>query len=201
MKKIESIVIFGDSISWGAWDMEKGGWVNRLWFQVAKRKESYVQIYNQSIDGGTTETILKRFESEAEMREADALVFQTGENDAACLHEPNKFLVPPEKFKENLNEIIRKAKKITENIVFMDLKNCDESKTAPVPWADIYYTNENIQKYRRIMEEVCRENDVLFLDLKLLDDDDFDDGLHPNAQGHRKIFEQVKGFMTKNKWI
>jgi len=35
----------------------------------------------------------------------------------------------------------------------------------------------------------------------LLDDDDFDDGLHPNAQGHRKIFEQVKGFMTKNKWI
>jgi hypothetical protein len=65
MKKIESIVIFGDSISWGAWDMEKGGWVNRLWFFAAERKENYVQIYNQSIDGGTTETILARFESEA----------------------------------------------------------------------------------------------------------------------------------------
>jgi len=201
MKKIESIVIFGDSISWGAWDMEKGGWANRLWFHVAERKENYVQIYNQSIDGGTTETILARFENEARVREADALVFQTGGNDAAYQHAPNNFLVPPEKFKENLEEIIRRAKKITSNIVFMDLKNCDESKTAPVPWADIYYTNENIQKYSHIMEEVCRENNVSFLNLELLDDEDFDDGLHPNAQGHRKVFEQVKAFMMEKKWI
>jgi len=201
MKKIESIVIFGDSISWGAWDMEKGGWANRLWFHVAKRKENYVQIYNQSIDGGTTETILERFENEAGVRGADALVFQTGGNDAAYQREPNNFLVQPEKFRENIEEIIKRAKRITDNIVFLDLKNCDESKTAPVPWADIYYTNENIQKYSRIMEDVCLENSVSFLDVGLFDNEAFDDGLHPNAEGHRKIFEQVKNFMIENEWI
>jgi len=39
MPKPKSICIFGDSVSWGAWDMEKGGWVNRLWFYVAKRDD------------------------------------------------------------------------------------------------------------------------------------------------------------------
>ena len=32
-------------------------------------------------------------------------------------------------------------------------------------------------------------------------EEDFDDGLHPNAQGHRKIFEKVKDFLVENKWI
>jgi len=44
--------------------MEKGGWVNRLWLDVAKREEDdYVEIYNCSVSGGTTDTILERFEN------------------------------------------------------------------------------------------------------------------------------------------
>lgn len=201
MKKIESIVVFGDSVSWGAWDTEKGGWVNRLWFFVARRKEDYVEIYNQSISGGTTETILERFESEAKARNADALIFQTGGNDAAYQREPNNFLVQPEKFKENIEEIIRRAKKITDNIVFLDLKNCDESKTMPVSWIDMYYTNENIKRYSQTMEEVCLKNSIPFLDIGSFDNEDFDDGLHPNPEGHRKIFEQVKNFLAEKNWI
>ncbi len=107
-----SICIFGDSVSWGAWDLEKGGWANRLWFHTAKREgENYVEIYNCSISGGTTETILERFESEAKIRNADALIFQTGGNDAAYEHTPGNYLVQPEKFRSNLEEIIKRAKK------------------------------------------------------------------------------------------
>ena len=201
MKKPESICIFGDSTAWGAWDTEKGGWVNRLWFHVAKRDEDYVEIYNQSISGGTTETILARFENEAKIRNADAIIFQTGGNDAAYNKTPDNFLVQPEKFKGNLEEIIKRAKKITDKIIFMDLKNCDESKTMPVSWVDIYYSNANIQKYSEIMENVCKEQGVLFLDPGLLNNSDFDDGLHPNAVGHQKIFEVVRNFLIKNNWI
>lgn len=180
--------------------MEKGGWVNRLWFYVAKRDEDYVEIYNQSISGGTTETILERFENEAKIRGADAIIFQTGGNDASY-DKPNNFMVKPDKFRNNLEEIIKRAKKITNKIVFMDLKNCDESKTTPVPWIPIYYTNENIQRYSKIMEDVCRENVIPFLDIGLLNDDDFDDGLHPNFKGHNKIFEKVRNFLLEYKWI
>lgn len=202
MKKIESICIFGDSISWGAWDLEKGGWVNRLWLFIAERNDDeYVMIYNQSIDGGTTETILKRFENESKIRDADAIIFQTGGNDSAYRGTPDNHLVLPEKFKENLKEIIKRARKITNNIIFTDIKNCDESKTTPVHWTDIYYTNNNIKKYSDIMKEVCKENNVLFLDVGLLDNKDFNDGLHPNSAGHEKIFVKVKDFLTANKWI
>lgn len=202
MKNIESICIFGDSTAWGAWDMEKGGWVNRLWLYAAGRsEENYVEIYNQSISGGTTDTILARFESEAKIRNADAIIFQTGGNDASYEHASDNFMVAPDKFRSNLEEIIKRSKKITKNIIFMDLKNCDESKTTPVPWADIYYANENIMKYSEIMREVCKKNNVSFLDIALIDDKDFDDGLHPNAAGHEKIFIQVRNYLIKNKWI
>jgi len=201
MNKPESICIFGDSTAWGAWDTEKGGWVNRLWLDVAKRVEDYVEIYNCSVSGGTTETILERFESEAKIRNADALIFQTGGNDSAYENTPGNYLVSPEKFEENLREIIKRAKKITDNIIFMDLKNCDESKTMPVSWIDVYYTNENIQKYSDIMKKVCSEERVMLLDLEPLSNEDFDDGLHPNTQGHIKIFNQVKDFLIDKQWI
>ncbi|MDO8571220.1 MAG: GDSL-type esterase/lipase family protein [bacterium] len=202
MKKPASICVFGDSVSWGAWDMEKGGWVNRLWFHVAKRKgEDYVEIYNCSVSGGTSNTILERLEIEAKVRSADALIFQTGGNDASYENEQGNFLVQPEKFRENISEIIKQAKKITSRIIFMDLKNCDESKTTPVSWIDIYYTNDNIRTYLEIMKEVCMANNVAFLELDVLGNEDFDDGLHPNSEGHRKIFEKVKNFLEENKWI
>lgn len=202
MKKPASICIFGDSTAWGAWDLEKGGWVNRLWMNVGIRKgDDYVEVYNCSVSGGTTETILERFESEAKIRSAEALIFQTGGNDASYQNAPENFQVPIEKFKENIEEIIRRAKKITDRIIFMDLKNCDESKTMPVSWIDIYYTNENIKKYSEAMQEVCRENGVLFMNIEPIDNSDFEDGLHPNASGHEKIFGQVRQFLTQNNWI
>lgn len=182
--------------------MEKGGWVNRLWLYAAGRsEENYVEIYNQSISGGTTDTILARFESEAKIRNADAIIFQTGGNDASYEHAPGNSMVAPNKFRSNIEETIKRARKITKNIIFMDLKNCDESKTMPVSWADIYYANENIAKYSEIMQEVCMKNNALFLDIALLDDKDFDDGLHPNSTGHEKIFIQMRDYLIKNKWI
>ena len=196
------ICIFGDSTAWGAWDMEKGGWVNRLWFHVGKREgDDYIEVYNCSVSGGTTDTILKRFESEAKIRNATTLIFQTGGNDASYQATPDNFLVSAEKFKQNLEEIIKRAKNITDSIIFTDLKNCDESKTMPVSWIDIYYKNENIKKYSKIMEEVCHEQNVLFLDVPELANDEFEDGLHPNAKGHEKIFQAVKSFLIDKKVI
>ena len=69
-----TLCVFGDSTAYGAWDLEKGGWVNRLWLFLAKNKDD--DLYNLSISGGTTETILARFENEAKVRQADAIIFQ-----------------------------------------------------------------------------------------------------------------------------
>ncbi len=192
--------IFGDSTAWGAWDLEKGGWVNRLWLWLAEQAEH--DVYNLSISGGTTKTILARFEHEATIREADVLIFQTGGNDSAYEHTEENHLVMPDAFKTNLEEIISRGKKICSNLIFIGFKNCDESKTMPVPWRDIYYTNKNIQRYNDIMRETCERHGVLFLELfGTLNNEDFTDGLHPNAAGHEKIFQRIKNFLEANRLI
>lgn len=180
---MSTICVFGDSTAWGAWDTEKGGWINRLWLFFSEKKENF--IYNLSVDGGTTEVILSRFESEAKIRGADILIFQSGGNDAAYEHEENNFWVPLDRFKTNMEEIIRRAKKITDKIIFIGFKNVDEARTKPVLWRDIYYTNENIKKYKEAMKEICEKHNIVFLDIfGLLTVEDLSDGLHPNAQGH-----------------
>lgn len=52
------------------------------------------------------------------------------------------------------------------------------------------------------MEGVCKENNIPYLDIfGLLKNEDFEDGLHPNASGHQKIFVKVRDFLAENKWI
>jgi lysophospholipase L1-like esterase len=199
---MNAICVFGDSTAWGAWDMEKGGWVSRLWFYAAEKTDGDCEIYNLSISGGTTETILERFESEARIRGAGAIIFQSGGNDSYLVGKngPNK--VPPEKFRANLEDIITRAKKITSNIIFIGFKNVDETRTTPVSWKDIYYLNDQIKKYDGIMEEVCAKNSVLYINIfGLLGESDFEDGLHPNKDGHQKLFVKIRDFLEENKWI
>ncbi|MDD5252088.1 MAG: GDSL-type esterase/lipase family protein [Patescibacteria group bacterium] len=195
---MSTICIFGDSTAWGAWDKEKGGWVNRLWLFLAD-KDYYTELYNLSISGGTTETIMNRFEAEAKAREAEVLIFQTGGNDASYEHTPDNYLVPPEKFQANLEEIIRRAQKISRQVLFIGFKNVDESRTKPVSWQDVYYTNQNISRYNEIMKTVCAESGIPFLEVfGALTNEDLEDGVHPNARGHEKIFERVKTFLNEN---
>ena len=204
MKKPESICIFGDSTAWGAWDMEKGGWVNRLWLHVGTRdsNKEWVEIYNCSVSGGTTETILKRFENEAKIREVDGLIFQSGGNDSYLVGKNGQNEISLNQFNKNIEEIIKRAKKITENIIFIGFKNVDESKTTPVFWRDIYYVNSEIKKYDEAIESVCKNRDILYLNIfGLLENEDFEDGLHPNTKGHEKIFVKVRDFLQENKWI
>lgn len=202
MNKPKSICIFGDSTAWGAWDMEKGGWVNRLWLYTGEKTDGECEIYNLSISGGTTETILERFESEAKIREADALVFQSGGNDSYLKGKNDTNQIPLNQFRKNLEEIIKRAKNITQNIIFIGFKNVDEAKTMPVSWKDIYYVNAEIKKYDEVMQNLCKEKDIPYLDIfGLLKNEDLEDGLHPNSIGHKKIFERVKEFLEENKWI
>ena len=195
-----TICVFGDSTAWGAWDSEKGGRVNRLWLFFAKTKGD--AVYNLSVDGGTTDTILARFEAEAKTRKANVLIFQSGGNDAAYVHQEGNFQVPLDRFKANIEEIIERAKKITDKIMFVSFKNVDEKRTRPVSWIDIHYTNENIKKYNKVMKEICNKHSIPFLSIfGLLTKEDLEDGLHPNAAGHKKIFKTVKDFLIKNKII
>ena len=63
------ICIFGDSVTWGAYDPEQGGWATRLrnYFEA---QENNIDVYNLGISGDATADLLKRIEVEAKSHKA-----------------------------------------------------------------------------------------------------------------------------------
>ncbi|MFH1402413.1 MAG: GDSL-type esterase/lipase family protein [Patescibacteria group bacterium] len=215
MEKI--ICIFGTSVTWGAWDSEKGGWVNRLklYFESLDEKdEKKVFIYNLGIESNTTENILKRFNNEAEERfwgdsdnenykNDNICIFDIGKNDSIYVGSKNNNWVKLDKFEKNLNKLIKEVRKFSSKIIFVGPARIDESET--IPWEETgeSYCNENIEKYNLVIKSVCNEQNIHFIPMiDLLNiKNDLEDGLHPNVQGHRKMFERVKDFLLKNKLV
>ncbi len=196
-----TICIFGDSITWGASDPEKGGWAQRLKSHLETHgHEDGFYLYPLGIPGDTSETLLDRFLTEARVRRPDTIVFAIGVNDAQYIGTRDNPKVSLTVFRKNLLELIKQAKTLHSAIVFVGLTCVDEAKTLPVPWSggQFFFENALIQKYDQILQDLSAEHELPYIPVfDLLKKSDFEDGLHPNAQGHEKIFNQILKFFTK----
>ncbi|MBI4134940.1 MAG: hypothetical protein HY471_02450 [Candidatus Sungbacteria bacterium] len=196
-------LFFGTSTTWGAWD-RKGGWVERL--RAHYFKDHF--IYNLGVSGDTTCGIVKRFEQEATARLEDfeygeiIIAFSIGGNDASWLINEKKSQVSEEEFGSNIEYLYEKARVIAHQVYFLSSAPVDESKTSPLPWAPhLAERNDLKEKYAGIVKDFCVEKNIPFIDVfSSWKDQNYsvwlDDGLHPNAEGHQKIFELVKNRMN-----
>jgi len=188
-----NICIFGDSITWGAYDPQNGGWVNRLKNYFEKQGEDN-DVYNLGVSGDSTTDLFERIEIETKSREANLIIFAIGVNDTQFIHSTNSNRISDGDFESNIKKLFEIAKEFTSKIIFIGLTPVDETKTKPIPWnTDKTYTNERIKKFDQIIENFCLKNNLKFIPINdLLNNDDLIDGLHPNTQGHIKIFDRVK---------
>lgn len=135
-----SILAFGASIVYGAWDSE-GGWVQRLRtfldeeYISGKSDDFFVYNLGNPI-GVTSEMLLSWIEVEARNRVSkDAItIISIGANDSAFDSEKGDFWVSAERYKENLKQIFEKANNFSKNVIFLGLIPCDEEKTNPISW-------------------------------------------------------------------
>jgi lysophospholipase L1-like esterase len=208
------ILVFGDSIAWGAWDKE-GGWVARLrhWLDECEPEEHIV--YNCGVSGDSSSDLLDRFlpECEARLREAEEykekqiIIIAIGGNDASWSQSKNTMQIPFEKFEQNIQKLNALASKFTKKVIFIGLTPVDESKTNPIPWnTDKYHKNEYTSRYNQKIKELCDKKRISFADIfAVLSKIDYckllEDGVHPNSKGHQKIFELVENYLIKNKII
>ena len=201
MKDI-NILVFGDSITYGAWDKEKSGWVNRLRLALENdNSNNYYTIFNLGISGDVTEGIKDRFDNECKIRfnknDNTIIIFSIGINDSQNIKDEDRVSLGT--FRNNVISLINSAKKYTNNILFIGLTKVDESKVTLLPWdKDKCYLNNKIIIFDKELKNICLENDVDYLYIyDLLEVEDLFDGLHPNNVGHQKICDKVKTKITK----
>jgi len=192
------ILVFGDSIAWGAFDNEKGGWVERLKTHFLQNyREQGVGIYNLSVSSNDSRGVLKFLESDIEKinqieKEDLILLFSIGSNDPRYIDEPKNIFISKKEFDENLQKIIDIAKKHSKNIIFTGLMKVDDKLTQP--WNENeFWKNKDIKNYDSIISKKCTENKINFIPLfNIINESDLSDGLHPNTKGHEKVFNNIK---------
>ena len=172
-----------------------------------KNPEFDYSVYNLGISGDTSNDLLERFEFEIKQRlhkeDEIILIFAIGINDSQFIYSKNNFSVLADKFQRNIKQCISFSGKISNKTVFIGLTPVDKSKTLPIPWdADKSYENKYISNYNNIIKSICREKQIYFLDMfKEFKKTDYkellEDGLHPNSEGHQKMFEIVRDFLIK----
>lgn len=194
MKDI-NILIFGDSITYGAWDDEKAGWINRLRLILENKNDHYYNIFNLGIPGDTTINVKERFNYECKHRyninAQTIIIFSIGINDSYIVDGKNNVSILD--FKKNILDLINMAKEYTQNILFIGLSKVDESQVNPLSWDDnISYLNKEILKFDKELESICYQNKIAYLDIfDLLEISDLKDGLHPNNVGHKKMCDEI----------
>ncbi len=203
-----NLFLFGNSITWGAED-PAGGWAARLrkWLE---EQTHLVTVYNLGVCGDTSADLLARFQFEFESRRSavdpNPILFAIGLNDTSRSKPRGKTQVSLSDFKKNITALAEQASQYNEKIAFLGLTPVWEQriKDNALPGSQIvWYDNKTIAKYNQELKEVCKQNIIPFIEVfDLLEQKDIDnDGIHPNAKGHQKIFEQVKDFIVKNKFV
>lgn len=205
------IFVFGASTEWGAWDLKKGGWPERLKLFLFKKENSSsdfeADFHNLSISGNTSGDILARFKNELNQRVnknfKKTIIFAVGINDSSYRKSKKGSFVSIDNFRKNLINLTKEAKKYTKNIFFKGLMAANESKTLPVYWnKDAFYNNKSIIKYDEALKEICKENKTQYINVgDVIGRRELYDGLHPNSKGHEKIYKRVKNYLLKNKLI
>jgi lysophospholipase L1-like esterase len=199
-----NIFIFGDSITWGAWDSQ-GGWAQRLktYFDERSMNRSKDEVYTYilGVSGDTSGDLLNRFDVEfgARLDQDDTdriIIFAIGINDSSFLIKEQKHIVEVKDYGLNINKLIKKAKRYTKNIVCIGLTSVDDIQTNPIPWeTNIAYLNKYVYQYDEQLEKVCLKNGVTYI--KVFDDFSnqssfLSDGLHPNTKGHELLYKTIR---------
>ena len=198
----KNICIFGDSITYGAWDTE-GGWADRLRRSLHARTlqsrfSEYYWVYNLGIPGDTSGDLLECYRVECEAREPNSIIFAIGNNDSSRMVGAIENRVPIERYRTNMLKLLRDAKKRADTVICVGLTPVDEKYTTPFDTV-CTFSNEQVRCYDTELKNVCIEENISTIDIWSFFDstNDLFDGLHPNDRGHKKIHDAIKTFLLE----
>lgn len=206
------VYLFGDSITWGSWDPEGGGWAQRLRTEIDRwqigRDDQWHPVYNLGIPGDTSAGVMQRLSAEVKARfdpnEGAVILIGIGINDSVVHLGGSPESISVVTYQKNLAAVFKAAVEWTTQVGFIGLVPIDDTNLNPVPWdPSKAYRFGRALEFNSALGEFARAQRIPLLDFwdEWVSTDyktRLFDGLHPNSRGHEVIAEQVKEFLRNN---
>ena len=209
------LFIFGDSITWGAWDPDGGGWAQRLRkdidnYQVANR-DFWCPTYNLGISGDTSSGIAERITREIKVRrdatEELIILIAIGINDSIVDLRNGSNTLNVGVYTKNLRNILNQAHVVSKKVGFIGLTPVNQDLVDPLPWdSNKAYHLDRVELFNKNCQQFCSAGSVPFLPIwdSWIEHDYrsiLTDGLHPNAKGHELLYFSVRKFLIETKFL
>tara|TARA_R110002050_G_scaffold97132_1_gene202062 strand:- start:12442 stop:13146 length:705 start_codon:yes stop_codon:yes gene_type:complete len=106
----------------------------------------------------------------------------------------NNTLVSLNKFKSNINRYILRANKLNTKIIFIAISIPDERVIKKNR-----FISENAELYNNFLIQLAEKNDFIYITKPLIKESSkeiYEDGYHPNQQGHLEIYTRVQEILN-----
>lgn len=200
------VLVFGDSITYGAWDTQ-AGWVERIKRTMHERTvlsdgKTKVQVMNLGIGGDTSTRILKRMSTEVEARYSAnwpfIFVITFGANDERSIDGKTETSI--DLFETNVRDIIAIATSKSGKVLFLGIPPLGKPI---VSFKGQEYSDERIVKYEQLLKSIVEEAGIPFVPIRPVFEQVGLEGLyssdfiHPNDKGHELIAATVAPYLNK----
>lgn len=151
-------------------------------FPSDSEPDEFDGVYACATPGHRVADVLARIDSDLVAVEPDCILVAIGTNDAAHKGHPS---TPVDKFEQDYRKVLRRCLSVTRNVVIL---------TAPNVYGEACgYTNDELSEINDLLCKLAKEYETDVIDLfGVLEGEHFvGDGVHPNAQGHERIFRHV----------
>ena len=204
-------IIIGDSISYGIGDFESGGWATMFKKYITSQDDSKVCnnfVHIACFPGATSTDILNRidsiYNSFKHFEFNNIVILAVGINDTQEFNGNNNSSL--EQYKSNIEKISKYVLEQNATLVILGITRI-ESDERFIWKPNKYYDNQVISKYDNDIQAIlefdkelnrfCLNNRIKYIPMQdVLEKEDYIDGLHPNHNGHIKMFERVKKYLN-----
>lgn len=202
---VKCIGAIGDSITHGFYDDNNLGWFSRLGQMILAEYPGEYVFNNMSQAGDTSADATHRAVYEVLSRHFDLIIVNIGINDLRRRKDSGLQLDFSEGRRiEYWHQLIEILHKTDAKIVITDLIPVIENRYNEQ--AILLRRNSDVECYNRQIKELCDQYGILFFerypnwinrDIEAL----YKAALHPNAQGHQLIAQQIFDFLKNESLI
>ncbi len=176
LKKKDTIVAFGDSITYGYGVKHKESYPYIL-SQLTGRK-----VINAGVNGDTSAEGLNRISSILEDDSIKLLLLCFGGNDILQKR-------PHSEIKNNIAQMIRIAKLKNINVILLSVPNISLFGLTPLDLYDTLAEEEDVELIEGLLSHVLGRSSLKT------------DYIHPNSLGYQYMAEEIYEHLKSNKWI